>query len=73
MVSGLPEGSYKFVSPNYNNPATDDILPGQSVSFRGPALGQGTEPIQNVSVGGSNTADTSSVELNCEFGKASLD
>jgi hypothetical protein len=72
LVQGLPEGSYKFVSPNYNNQATDDILPGQSVSFRGPALGTGTEAIQNISVGGSNTSASSNVALTYGFGKSSL-
>lgn len=72
MVSGLPDGSYKFVNPAYNNQATDNILPGQSVSFRGPALGRGTEAIQNVSVGGSNTTAVSVTDLKCEFGKTSL-
>lgn len=47
-------GSYKFVNPAYNNAATDDIAPGQSVSFRGPAVGQGKQSITNVTVGGSN-------------------
>ncbi len=72
MVSGLPAGSYKFVNPGYNNQATDNILPGQSVSFRGPALGRGTEPIQNVSVGGSNTSSITVTDVKCEFGKSSL-
>ncbi len=49
-------GSYKFVNPAYNNTATDDIAPGQSVSFRGPAVGQGSQPIGNVTVGGSNVS-----------------
>lgn len=52
-------GSYKFVNPAYNNTATDDIAPGQSVSFRGPAVGQGLQPIGNVTVGGSNTSSAS--------------
>ena len=47
-------GRYQFVNPAYNNTATDDIAPGQSVSFRGPAVGQGIQPISNVTVGGSN-------------------
>ncbi|KPU45913.1 cellulose binding domain protein [Oxobacter pfennigii] len=72
MVSGLPEGSYKFINPGYNNVATDDILPGQSVSFRGPAIGNGTEAIRNISVGGSNMAPSSNVDLTYEFGKSSL-
>jgi len=71
-ISGLPEGSYKFVSPNYNNTATDDILPGRSVSFSGPARGRGNEAITNISVGGSNVNSTENVELTYEFGKASL-
>jgi len=71
-ISGLPEGSYKFVSPNYNNTATDDILPGRSVSFRGPARGRGNEAITGISVGGSNINPTDNVELTYEFGKASL-
>jgi hypothetical protein len=72
FVTGLPEGSYKFLSPNYNNQATDSIMPGQSVSFRGPARGRGTEAIQNISVGGSNTSANSNVTLTCGFGKSSL-
>lgn len=72
LVPGLPEGTYKFVNPHYNNTATDHILPGQSVSFRGPALGSGTEAIRNISVGGSNMNPSSNVGLTCELGKASL-
>ncbi len=72
LVPGLPEGSYKFVNPGYNNQSTDDIRPGQSVSFRGPALGRGTEAIRNIIVGGSNVSPSSNVELTYEFGKSSL-
>lgn len=72
FVSGLPEGSYKFLNPSYNNQETDNILPGKSVSFRGPALGRGTEAIQNVTVGGSNMSSTNKVDVTYEFGKASL-
>lgn len=71
LISGLPAGTYKFENPNYNNTATDDILPGQSVSFRGPAQGMGTEPIKNITIGGSNVS-SSSAELTCGFGKSSL-
>lgn len=73
LVSNSPQGYYKFLNPGYNNQTTDDILPGQSVSFRGPALGMGTEGIQTISVGGSNVSDIIEVDLICEFGKASLD
>lgn len=72
MVTGLPEGSYKFVNPGYNNQSTDHIQPGQSVSFRGPALGRGDQPLRNITVGGSNTTATDKVDLTCEYGKASL-
>lgn len=72
LVSGQPEGSYKFINPAYNNVAMDDILPGQSVSFRGPARGRGTEPITNITVGGSNVSPSSNVKLTYEFGKSSL-
>ncbi|PKM52562.1 MAG: sugar-binding protein [Firmicutes bacterium HGW-Firmicutes-7] len=72
MVTGSSDGYYKFVNPNYNNTATDDILPGQSVSFRGPAFGHGTEAIENIKVGGSNINSNSNVDLTYEFGKNSL-
>ena len=72
LVSDSPPGYYKFLNPGYNNQATDNILPGQSVSFAGPAKGMGTEAIQSISVGGSNISDTTNVDLTCQFGKASL-
>jgi hypothetical protein len=72
LVSGQQEGSYKFINPAYNNAATDDILPGQRVSFTGPALGRGTEPITNITVGGSNVSPSSNVKLTYQFGKDSL-
>lgn len=72
LLSGLPAGYYKFVNPGYNNQNTDDILPGRSVSFRGPALGRGTEPIRDIVVGGSNMTDSNHIDLSYEFGKASL-
>ena len=72
LVSSSPEGYYKFLNPSYNNQTTDNILPGQSVSFRGPAKGMGTEAIRAISVSGSNISDITSVDLTCEFGKASL-
>lgn len=72
LVSNSPPGYYKFLNPGYNNQATDNILPGQSVSFGGPALGTGTEGIQTISVGGSNISDITNVDLICQFGKASL-
>ena len=72
LVAGQPEGTYKFVNPGYNNQSTDHIQPGQSVSFRGPAKGRGTEPIRNITVGGSNISSSSNVKLTYEFGKSSL-
>jgi hypothetical protein len=72
LVSGLPAGTYKFVDPNYNNTSTDNILPGQSVSFRGPAQGMGNEPIKNITIGGSNLSSSTNASLTCEFGKSSL-
>ncbi|NLI94081.1 MAG: sugar-binding protein [Peptococcaceae bacterium] len=72
LVSYTPPGNYLFINPGYNNQSTDNILPGESVSFGGPAKGRGTEAIQNVSVGGSNTNSITNVDLTCEFGKASL-
>ncbi|RCX20184.1 cellulose binding domain-containing protein [Anaerobacterium chartisolvens] len=72
MVAGLPEGMYKFENPGYNNQSTDNILPGQSVSFRGPAYGMGTHAIGNIIVGGSNVSDIGDIDLTCEFGKSSL-
>jgi hypothetical protein len=71
-VQGLPEGSYKFITPAYNNPKTDDILPGRSVTFGGLALGLGKEAIENIIVDGSNVNPINDVELICEFGKNSL-
>ena len=67
MTTGLPAGTYEFVNPGYNNPATDSIAPGASVTFSGPAMGDGQTAPQNVQVGGSNTA-LAGVELTCEFG-----
>ncbi len=72
LVSDQPNGHYQFVNPGYNNQATDNILPGQSVSFRGPARGRGTEPIRDIVVGGSNVSDSNKIDLTCEFGKTSL-
>ncbi|MDQ7095404.1 cellulose binding domain-containing protein [Desulfosporosinus sp. PR] len=72
LVSTSPPGYYKFLNPAYNNQTTDNILPGQSVSFGGPALGMGTTAIQSISVGGSNTSDITNVDLSCKFGEASL-
>ncbi|KUO61390.1 MAG: sugar-binding protein [Gracilibacter sp. BRH_c7a] len=72
LVSGSPQGSYTFVNPAYNNPATDHILPGQSVSFGGHAQGMGTTAINNISIGGSNTSLITNIDLTCEFGKPSL-
>jgi hypothetical protein len=62
-------GSYRFVNPAYNNTATDDIAPGQSVSFRGPAVGQGLQPISHVTVGGSNVS-AASAQTSSRFGVA---
>ncbi|RNC63178.1 MAG: hypothetical protein AWM53_01564 [Candidatus Dichloromethanomonas elyunquensis] len=72
LVSYTPPGNYFFMNPGYNNQFTDNILPGQSVSFGGPAKGKGTEAIQNVSVGGSNTSNITDVDLTCVFGESSL-
>lgn len=72
LVSNSSDGYYEFLNPGYNNQATDNILPGQSVSFRGPARGMGTAAIQNVTVGGSNISNIVDLDLKCEFGKASL-
>ena len=72
LVSNSPPGNYKFLNPSYNNQTTDNILPGQSVSFGGPALGMGTVAIQTITVGGSNVSDITNVDLTCQFGKASL-
>jgi hypothetical protein len=67
MTTGLPEGTYEFVNPGYNNPATDSIAPGASVTFSGQGDGHGEEAPQDVQVGGSSTGPTD-VELTCEFG-----
>jgi len=72
LASYLPSGSYVFVNPAYNNPATDDILPGQSVSFDGKAKGNGNIAIQNLRIGGSNIATINNPQLICEFGKPSF-
>lgn len=68
---GLPQGSYRFLYPNYNNEQTDNILPGQSVTFGGHATGTGTEPISGVLVGGSDLTP-GSVNLTYRFGVPSL-
>lgn len=70
MVQGLPAGTYKFLSPGYNNPSTDSIQPGQSVTFGGQGVGSGETSPQNVKVGGGNTAPESAA-LTCEFGSLS--
>lgn len=72
LVSNSPTGYYEFLNPEYNNQSTDNILPGQSISFGGPALGMGTEAIQTISVGGSNISDINDVDLICQFSKVSL-
>lgn len=73
FVSGLPAGSYQFDNPAYNNSQTDDILPGQTVTFGGAAFGKGREPIQDIQVGGSNVGSPiTDVKLSTEFGKSQL-
>lgn len=67
MIHNLPRGQYRFVSPNYNNPATDSILPGQSVTFGGRGEGWGYSVPQNVRVSGSNV-DAVETELSYELG-----
>lgn len=70
MTTGLPAGTYKIVNPAYNNSATDDILPGQSVSFGGQGSGSGVSAPHSVNVGGSN-AQPAGVTLDCQFGSLS--
>lgn len=70
MTKHLPAGQYEFVNPGYNNPATDNIAPGASVTFGGEGDGHGEEAPQNVQVGGSSTPLTD-VTLTCEFGSLS--
>jgi len=72
LVPGWPQGSYIFVNPAYNNPATDDILPGRSVSFGGHAQGMGNEVIKNITIDGSNISPTTNIELTYELNKPSL-
>ncbi len=72
LMTGSPQGSYTLTNPAYNNPSTDHILPGQSVSFGGHAQGMGTEAIQNIIVDGSNTSPITNIDLSYEFGKTSL-
>ena len=67
MIHSLPDGVYRFVSPNYNNPSMDNILPGQSVTFGGQGVGFGTDAPQNVKVGGSNT-EPADASLTYDFG-----
>lgn len=45
---GLPDGTYRFIHKAYNK----NILPGESVSFGGNAIGLGEENIYDVSVNG---------------------
>jgi hypothetical protein len=68
LTSSTPEGTNTIVNPAYNNPATDTIAPGASVSFEGNARGQGTEAIRNVTVGGSNVETISDVGIETAFG-----
>jgi hypothetical protein len=63
MTNGLPDGQYEIVNPGYNNPATDNIAPGASVTFTGQGDGQGEELPQDVQVGGSNLDPPINVEL----------
>lgn len=72
LVSFSPAGTYTFAHPNYNNTLTDNILPGQSVSFGGTAKGLGNEAIQNIIVGGSDTNTITDIDLTCQFGQSSL-
>lgn len=70
MMRNLPHGVYRFVNPGYNNQSTDNILPGQSVTFGGQGYGLGTDTPQSVKVGGSNTT-AASAALTCKFGSLS--
>ncbi len=70
--AGLPEGSYNIVNPAYNSQTTDNILPGQSVTFGGQAIGMGVEPVSGVSVGGSNVPASTDIALRYQFGKNAL-
>lgn len=70
MVGGQSNGSYRFVNPGYNNVSTDDLLPGQSVTFGGHGFGLGATSPQNAKVGGSN-AEPASAALVCQFGSMS--
>jgi hypothetical protein len=70
MVQGLAEGTYRFNNPAYNNTATDNILPGQSVTFGGHGYGLGTDAPKSAKVGGSN-ADAKSAVITCKFGSLS--
>lgn len=67
MIHNLPDGVYRFVSPNYNNSSTDTIQPGQSVTFGGHGDGLGSDAPQNVKVGGDNTA-SAGITPTCQFG-----
>ncbi len=62
-------GNYVFENPAYNNTSTDDLLPGQSVTFGGPAYGRGNQSITNVTVGGSNSETIRNVALTCVFNR----
>lgn len=67
MIGNMPAGVYRFVNPDYNNASTDNILPGQSVTFGGHGDGLGTDAPQNVKVGGSNKGSENAA-LTCNFG-----
>ncbi len=70
MIGGQAQGTYRFTNPAYNNVNTDDILPGQSVTFGGHGFGLGTTAPQNVKVGGSNAA-SASANVTTGFGSLS--
>lgn len=72
MTSYTPPGHYMFMNPAYNNTATDSILPGQSVKFGGQAYGMGAEPLQDITVGGSNVPAITDIVLSLEYNKPSL-
>lgn len=63
----MPANGYRFVNPGYNNASTDNILPGQSVTFGGQGIGFGTAAPYGIQVGCSNAAATG-VSLTTKFG-----
>jgi len=68
LISPSQSGVYRIENPAYNNKNTDNILPGQRITFGGLASGKGEEVPQIIGIGGSNTDFITKVSLICRQG-----